>query len=348
MNVPLCKIADIIYVRFELVELEAQKKYLNHFGMMLAHEDENSIYFRGTGTSPYIYVATKGKENKYIGSAYKANSFSDLEALSKEFDVDIVENNEPGGGHKVTVIDPDGIEVEVCHGMKEAEPIAVVSKVLNTGQSKQRENELQRFGKAADEWQVHGDKWVYELSSKVKRLGHTAINCKDAQASVDWYSNVLGFLISNNCIGPDGSSMGVDGLAIGAGYGEAENGSEASTTGGDNAHTTAFANYSVGPVTFGAQMSYEHNNTTGTRDEETTAWGLAFNVNENLSISYGERDVVFRGQGSGDITEKGDGIAVAYTMGSMKIAGNMNDATNQGGTTAANDSMTEIAVSFAF
>ena len=146
----------------------------------------------------------------------------------------------------------------------------------------------------------------------------------------------------------DGSSMGVDGLAIGAGYGEAENGSEASTTGGDNAHVTGFANYSVGPVTFGAQMSYEHNNVTGTDDEETTAWGLAFNVNENLSISYGERDVVFRGQGSGDITEKGDGIAVAYTMGSMKIAGNMNDATNQGGTTAANDSMTEIAVSFAF
>jgi outer membrane protein OmpU len=144
----------------------------------------------------------------------------------------------------------------------------------------------------------------------------------------------------------DGSSMGVDGLAIGAGYGEAENGDV--TTGGDNAHVTGFANYSVGPVTFGAQMSYEHNNVTGTRDEETTAWGLAFNVNENLSISYGERDVVFRGQGSGDITEKGDGIAVAYTMGSMKIAGNMNDASNMGGVSAANDSMTEIALSFAF
>jgi outer membrane protein OmpU len=144
----------------------------------------------------------------------------------------------------------------------------------------------------------------------------------------------------------DGSSMGVDGLAIGAGYGEAENGDV--TTGGDNAHITGFANYSVGPVTFGAQMSYEHNNVTGTRDEETTAWGLAFNVNENLSISYGERDVVFRGQGSGDITEKGDGIAVAYTMGSMKIAGNMNDASNMGGVSAANDSMTEIALSFAF
>ena len=144
----------------------------------------------------------------------------------------------------------------------------------------------------------------------------------------------------------DGEMLGVDGLAIGAGYGEAENGSVG--TGGDDAHATAFANYSVGPVTFGVQMSDIHNNVTGTRDEETTAWGLAFNVNENLSISYGERDVVFKGQGSGDITEKGDGIAVAYTMGSMKIAGNMNDVSDNDGVTNSNDSMTEIAVSFAF
>ena len=50
MTEPVCKVADIIYVRFELTEFEEQKKYLHHFGMMLAHEDENSIFFRGTGT----------------------------------------------------------------------------------------------------------------------------------------------------------------------------------------------------------------------------------------------------------------------------------------------------------
>ncbi len=209
MTEPICKVADIIYVRFELKEFEEQKKYLHHFGMMLAHEDENGIFFRGTGTSPYIYVATKGDENKYIGTAYKANDYSDLEALSKEFNVDIVENTEPGGGHKVTLTDPDGIEVEVCHGMNQAEPVAVVSKVLNTGQSKARErNVVQRFGNAADEWQLKGDKWVYELSSKVKRLGHTAINCRDPKASVDWYANTIGFLVSDNLVAPDGNSMG--------------------------------------------------------------------------------------------------------------------------------------------
>ena len=109
---------------------------------------------------------------------------------------------------------------------------------------------------------------------------------------------------------------------------------------------TAFANYSVGPVTFGYQMSYINSNINGTDDQETTAWGLAFNVNENLSISYGERDVVY--EGGTDVTEKFDGIAVAYTMGSMKIAGNMNDVSDSGGASGTNDSMTEIAVSFAF
>jgi outer membrane protein OmpU len=147
----------------------------------------------------------------------------------------------------------------------------------------------------------------------------------------------------------DGSSMGVDGLAIGLGYGEAENGSQASTTYGDEEHMTAFANYSMGPVTFGLQKSYIEANKIGTDDEETTAWGLAFNVNENLSLSYGERDVVFKGAGpSADVTEKGDGIAVAYTMGSMKIAGNRNSVSDNDGTAGNNDEMTEIAVSFAF
>ena len=148
----------------------------------------------------------------------------------------------------------------------------------------------------------------------------------------------------------DGSLMGVDGLAIGLGYGEAEQGSLAGSNYGDAQHSTAFANYSVGPVTFGYQMSYINSNKNGTDDNQVDAWGLAFNVNENLSVSYGERDVVYTDSAvnSGDVTEKFDGIAVAYTMGSMKIAGNMNDVSNSAGAAGTNDSMTEIAVSFAF
>ncbi|MDC3410664.1 porin [Candidatus Pelagibacter ubique] len=147
----------------------------------------------------------------------------------------------------------------------------------------------------------------------------------------------------------DGSMLGVDGLAMGVGYGEAENGSAADTTpGGDDEHMTAFANYSMGPVTFGYQVSNIDKGGATAVDQEVAAWGLAFNVNENLSVSYGERDVTFKNPSAADVEESGEGIAIAYTMGSMKIAGNRNEVSNNDNSAGTNDEMTEIAVSFAF
>jgi outer membrane protein OmpU len=146
----------------------------------------------------------------------------------------------------------------------------------------------------------------------------------------------------------DGSAYGVDGLSFGGGYGEAESGQEASTTDHDDEHATIFANYSVGPVTFGAQMSEIKKGKKLAQNIEAVAWGIAFNINENLSMSYGERDVDHQNSGSADVEENGEGIAVAYTMGSMKIAGNRNEVTNNDGTSGSADQMTEIAVSFAF
>ena len=52
--------------------------------------------------------------------------------------------------------------------------------------------------------------------------------------------------------------------------------------------------------------------------------------------------------GANHIDETGEGIAVAYTMGSIKIAGNQNEVSNNGGTAGVSDKMTEIAISFAF
>ena len=149
-----------------------------------------------------------------------------------------------------------------------------------------------------------------------------------------------------------GDIIGVDGLAWGVGYGEAENGSQASTKAHgavkDDQHMTAFANYTMGSVTFGYQMSEFANGNRGGVDETTDAWGIAWNVNENLSVSYGEREVEFKNPSANNVTEDGEGIAVSYTMGSMKIAGNRNEVTANNGSTGSDDSMTEIALSFAF
>ena len=142
----------------------------------------------------------------------------------------------------------------------------------------------------------------------------------------------------------DGDKLGVDGLAMGFGYGEAEAGSNT----GDNEHMTLFANYSTGPVTFGIQMSEIDNAGTAGIDEDADAWGIAFNVNDNLSVSYGQRDVEYKNPTSTNVTEEGEGVAIAYTMGSIKIAGNINEVQDNNNTLNSDDSMTEIALSFAF
>ena len=111
---------------------------------------------------------------------------------------------------------------------------------------------------------------------------------------------------------------------------------------------TAFLNYSFGPVTAGYQQAHIDKGGVGSVDQTTDAWGVAFNVNDDLSISYGERDVEFSNPSADDVTEAGEGIAVAYTMGSMKIAGNRNEVSNNDNSSGTDDSMTEIALSFAF
>ena len=146
--------------------------------------------------------------------------------------------------------------------------------------------------------------------------------------------------------------LGLEGIAWGVGYGEQESG-QAAVVGGDEGDTTdltAFVNYTVGPVSVGYQESSEDAGGVGGVNQYSKRWGIAFNVNENLAISYGEAETEYANPSAADVTEDIDGIAVSYTMGSMKIAGNRNEGSNIAGTTGVGgqDAMTEIALSFAF
>ena len=146
--------------------------------------------------------------------------------------------------------------------------------------------------------------------------------------------------------------LGLEGVAWGLGYGEQEAGQETVVGGdeGDNTDITAFVNYTVGPVSVGYQEAAYDAGAAGGTNEYSKRWGIAFNVNENLSISYGEAETEYAKAGAAHVTEDLDGIAISYTMGSMKIAGNRNEGSNIAGTTGVGgqDAMTEIALSFAF
>jgi len=172
-------------------------------------------------------------------------------------------------------------------------------------------------------------------------------------ANADGASSGVGGSAWDVALTTDGSMLGVDGLSIGAGYGKADNGGlpAADANAGDEGDTedlTAFVTYAIGPVTLGYQQSTEDAGGNGGTSQYSERWGVAFNINENLSVSYGEAETEFAKPSATHVTEDLEGIAISYTMGSMKIAGNRNEGSNMAGTANSNDEMTEIALSFAF
>ena len=129
-----------------------------------------------------------------------------------------------------------------------------------------------------------------------------------------------------------------------------------------------YAKYSFGPVAIGYSESYLDSGVTGTAEATTAAKtlrtaagyfegsqiGVAFNVNDNLSVSYTESEETYNAQaGTGitvaDVDMEVDAIQVAYSMGGMSIKAYQMDVTNPAFDEDADDSkVTEIALGLAF
>ena len=129
-----------------------------------------------------------------------------------------------------------------------------------------------------------------------------------------------------------------------------------------------YAKYSFGPVTIGYSESYLDSGVTGSAEATTAAktlrtaagffegtqMGIAFNVNENLSISYSESEETYDAQDNAatavaDVDMEVDAIQFAYSMGGMSIKAYQMDVTNPAFDENADDSkVTEIALGLAF
>ena len=142
----------------------------------------------------------------------------------------------------------------------------------------------------------------------------------------------------------------MDGLSVGAGYGKIANGIESNTSGGDDTdeHMVAFVNYTIGMVSVGYSEANIDRGGDGKTTEYAQAFGIAANLSDNLSISYGEREVEYAKAGAAHVTQDNTGIALAYTMGSAKVTVQQNESDNNAGASGTNDENTEIALSLAF
>ncbi len=180
---PVIKAADLAYGRLRSPDLDKQEEFLTAFGMVRAERTKSALYMRGTDSPHHLHVTELG-EPKYVGIAFHAGSMDDLEKLARVDGASPIESiDEPGGGKRVRLTDPDGFQVEVVYGMQQLPKIPVVRPAVNTGEDKtRRRNALYR---------------VERGPSHIKRIGHFVLMSANFGKALGFYREMLGLRVSD-------------------------------------------------------------------------------------------------------------------------------------------------------
>ena len=130
---------------------------------------------------------------------------------------------------------------------------------------------------------------------------------------------------------------GMEGITVGYGQGDVEQ-----TTGTQSDESTLFATYAIGGATVGIQKSERDNENAS--DVESTGIGISYQVNDDLTVSYGSntREKI----GSDD--QEAVAIGASYTVGSLGIAVSMHQVDNVNNTDADDREGYQMVLTFAF
>jgi catechol 2,3-dioxygenase-like lactoylglutathione lyase family enzyme len=181
---PGIKVADIAFGRLRAPDLDVMEEFLTHFGMVRAERTPSALYMRGTGPAHHIHVTEKG-EAAFIGLAWHVADAEDLRRLATLPGASAVETvDEPGGGKRVRLREPNGYQIEVLAGVAPAVPIAVTRQAVNTGaEALKRKGDLYRLRPGA---------------SQVKRIGHGVMCTPKLEETVRWFRETLGLIASDD------------------------------------------------------------------------------------------------------------------------------------------------------
>ena len=163
------------------------------------------------------------------------------------------------------------------------------------------------------------------------------------------------------------------GLTLGAYVAEREN-ENPFTTAGNRAHDefngSWYAKYTMGSVSVGYSEAYYDSGIDGTATAATTAkaigtsdgifenaqMSIAFNVNDNLSVSYTESTDTYDASShvsSGteivDVDQETEALQAAYSMGGMTIKAFQMESSNPGwDSNATKNTFSEISIGLSF
>jgi len=148
------------------------------------------------------------------------------------------------------------------------------------------------------------------------RMGAGIVNDKAASGDTGLSGSGYDITISHGGL--------MDGLNVFAGRHVSEQPAEnaASTTTGDKTQYVYGATYAIGSVTLGYQYSRDNQQSSAaaaTSYYENNAFGVSFNVSDNLSLSYGNHSSERSLTNATNVELEAESLQLAYTMGGMSI-----------------------------
>ena len=180
----MIKVKELAYGRLRAPDLDQMEEFLTHFGMVRAERTADALYMRGTDPRRHIHVTEKG-DPAFIGFAYLAASEADLETLSRAPGASAIETvDEPGGGKRVRLREPNGYQIEVLHGIADAPALPVQRDLMNSGAEP-----LRRAGKTMR---------LAKSPAPVKRIGHGVLATPRVVETAQWFRDTLGLVCSDD------------------------------------------------------------------------------------------------------------------------------------------------------
>jgi outer membrane protein OmpU len=141
------------------------------------------------------------------------------------------------------------------------------------------------------------------------------------------------------------TNLGIDGLSAGAGTASITEGSTSAQK--DSSEMTYYVKYAWGPMTAGYQVGEV--DLEGATTYNATMWGVSFNVNDSISLSYNDAETEYDNASGTDYTSSFEGISAAYNIGPLAIKIADSDGGNVGGSsTSHSDQNTELSISLSF
>lgn len=163
-------VSAIAYVRLGAPDLDVQEKFLREFGLITVLRTDERLYMRGIGSRPFIHVTERGPAG-VIAVGYDIHPDVSIKSLQERFGAQVEAIDEPGGGKRLTLRDPNGLRVELVQGRTPVQELERRNPLRGaTGSSKDR-------GPA-----------------RIEQLVHTAYMTTRLQETIDWYQSHFGFL----------------------------------------------------------------------------------------------------------------------------------------------------------